>query len=103
MSDTTEFRRKSNPLKTLASWCGIVVAVVALTGGAAKSFITTPLVLERQADDLKLLRERHAEDFKVLTASDVDTAKEVRALRDLILEVRGDVKAIRNQNRNNQP
>jgi len=88
-SDTASFERRNgkNPAKVIGAWLGIIAAVVALLAGFSKSYYTTPLKLEEHDKKLEKI-ERNAEA----------TTIELRNQRDILLEIRGDIKVL---NRNN--
>lgn len=87
--DTATFERRNgkNPAKVIGAWLGIIAAVVALLAGFSKSYYTTPLKLEDHDKKLEKI-ERNAEA----------TTVELRNQRDILLEIRGDIKVL---NRNN--
>ena len=89
MSENTEQfeRRKRNPVKTIGAWLGLIALIVTLLAGFSKSYYTTPMKLDEHDRKLEKI-ERNAEA----------TAIELRNQRDLLLEIRGDIKVL---NRNN--
>lgn len=93
MSDDTEHReRRTSPLKTFGTWVAIGVSVVGLTAGFSKSYFVTPVVLDDHGKKIEKL-ERTTESL---------TAK-MQEQRELLLEIRGDIKVMKyrpNQNQN---
>ena len=89
MSAETTFRNKErNPVKTISAWIG----VLAIAGGAvmafAKSYYVTPVIVEQHGAAIQKLEKRAD-----------DTATELRNQRDILLEIRGDIKVLNRQNR----
>lgn len=74
-------------LKTVLQWFGIAGAIVTLGAGFTKSYFTTPLKLE----------EHDREIIKLQKITEATTA-ELRLQRDILYEIRGDIKVL---NRNN--
>lgn len=82
----TEFKRKGNPMKAIGVWIGLVVGVVGLASGFSKLYFETPLVLKE-----------HDKKIEKLEAIDAATSTELRSQRDLLLEIRGDIKVLNRQ------
>lgn len=68
-------------MKAIGAWIGIVIGAVTLCAGFAKAYYETPLKLGE-----------HDKQIKALQDVDNTTARELREQRDLLLEIRGDIK-----------
>ena len=77
---------KSN-LRTVLQWLGIAGAVVTIGAGFTKSYFTTPMILDE-----------HGREIAAMKRSSEVTTIEIRYLRDLILEIRGDIKVLNKNN-----
>lgn len=92
-NDTTQFERRSkNPVKTLSTWLGIGAVVVGMGAGFAKSYYVTPLKLEDHDKRLERL-ERGAEAMSA----------KLQEQRELLLEIRGDIKVLNRASRKLNP
>lgn len=89
MNYKPSFERRS-PVKTISAWLGIAAGSVMLLAGFTKSYYQTPMKLEQ-----------HDAQIRDLQASATATARELREQRDLLLEIRGDLKALNREIRNN--
>lgn len=86
MSEHTELRERRSAVKSVSTWIAILVGVVGLTAGFAKSYFVTPIVLDDHGKKIEKL-ERTTESL---------TAK-MQEQRELLLEIRGDIKVIKYQ------
>lgn len=73
-----------SPLKTIGTALGIVMAVVALVAGVSKAYFQTPMKLEQ-----------HDHQLEALQQTDAQTARELREQRDILLEIRSDLKYLK--------
>jgi len=74
----------ATPLKTAATAIGIVVAGVGLVAGISKAYFQTPMKLEQ-----------HDHQLEALQQTDAQTARELREQRDILLEIRADLKYLK--------
>lgn len=82
--DTRQFERRSNkPLKTVGAWLAVAVTVATLSGGMVKAYIATSIMLEDHQKKIERL-EHNAEAM----------AAKLQEQRDLLLEIRGDIKVL---------
>lgn len=69
------------PLKLIAAFGAIAAMVVGLASGLAKTYYVTPLKLEQ-----------HDAQIRALQDTDVNIMREAREQREILLEIRADVK-----------
>lgn len=91
MSNETQFTKRDKPLKTALNWLGLIVAVVTLGGGMVKAYIATPIRLED-----------HDKKFQKLESVDAEVSRELREQRDLLTEIRTDIKYLRRERTNTE-
>lgn len=90
MSNETTFTKRSNPVKTVSAWLGIAAIVLGLTAGLSKAYYETPLKLQG-----------HDKQLEELKATDAGLSREMREQRDLLMEIRSDIKYLRRDRNNN--
>lgn len=79
--------RQRNPVKTLTAALSLLVLIATLGAGMTKAYYVTPMKLDDHEMKIRRLEERDAE-----------FSKELRDQRDILLEIRGDIKVIRSRN-----
>lgn len=85
MAKDTELwdRKQRNPIKVISAWLGLIALVVTLGAGFSKSYYVTPLQIEQ-----------HDKRIDKLEAADVAFATRLQEQRELLLEIRGDIKVL---------
>lgn len=86
MANETQFWKRSSPVKTVATWVGLIVGLVALLGSVAKSYYETPMKLNE-----------HQKQIDKLELNVSATNTELRQQRELLIEIRTDLKYIRRE------
>lgn len=71
-------------IKTIGAWVGMGVGIIALFSGFTKSFYETPMKLQQ-----------HEQEIHALQETDNATTKDLREMRDLLLEMRADLKYVK--------
>lgn len=87
--NTQQFERRQRPLKTISAYLGIAAVAVSLVAGFSKSYYVTPMKLEE-----------HDKHLRRLDDINNTTTREMREQRDILLEIRGDIKVLNRQSRN---
>lgn len=90
MSEETQSYRKEKSLgKAVGQWVGTIAAIVVLTAGFAKAYFVTPVVLDT-----------HEKKIEKLESADKEFAGKLQEQRELLIEIRGDIKALNRSSRN---
>lgn len=108
----TQFKRRGNPLKAIGAWLGIAACGVGLTAGFSKLYYETPLTLKQHEKKIERLEatdsamaetpvmvKEHEKQIGELKASANAMVIEQRSQRDILLEIRGDIKVLNKQSR----
>ena len=87
--NTREFRKEKTLWSAASKFLGVLALIAAMTAGFAKSYYETPLKLQEHDKKIERL-ERNAEAMGI----------KLQEQRELLLEIRGDLKVLNRASRN---